>query len=132
MQAHNLIIYANTDAIPNSNAVLALHNLIQQHLDAHRLIMPNSPERTIAIPDEQSIIADFYHLPWKLVTIGYCKSYNNSGVYHAISNSSHPYHLVTWHELFSNGRSTAGRELCRLPNIEDRPLMFIGVYHGNG
>jgi hypothetical protein len=58
----------------------------------HLLIMPESPQPPIT-PSEQSYEqANFYRLPWKLVTIGYCKTYSNSGSYHSLTNSTIPYH----------------------------------------
>jgi hypothetical protein len=71
--------------------------------------------------------ANFYRLPWKLVCIGYRKSYPNTGAYHLNTNSTIPYHLMTWHELFSGSRGTAGNELRRLRNIESHPIIFIGM-----
>jgi hypothetical protein len=126
MQTHKLLIYAHTNAFPTDNATQFLQDTIKAHLNAHSLVMPQSRQpNAVAFEGQTNEQGNFYRLPWKLVSIGYRKTYN-AGPYHLISNSSIPYHAMTWHQLFSNAQSTVGKELRRLQNINNRPLILIG------
>ena len=129
MRDHNLIIYASNDALPTDNATAFFHDTIKNHLEHHFLVMPPPLQpRIIPTSGQSEEQANFYWLPWKLVSIGYRKSYHDNGTYHTISNSMVAYHQMTWHNMFSGAWGTS-RDLTRLQNVDPRPLILIGTLH---
>jgi hypothetical protein len=127
MQAYNLIIDVNVDALPTDNLTSTLHKIIQQHFDVHHLYFPPQQDRHVA-PSTESVLdaVTFHSLPWKLVKMGYQKTYPNTGTYDVIGLSALPYESMTWNEFFSNKKGTRGPEHRRAPNLTEMPLLWIG------
>jgi hypothetical protein len=127
MSNHHLLLNINTTALPSDNITAFLSRTIHNHLSTYNLTMPPSTRPTIAPQDGQSLDqANFYHNPWQLAVIGYRRS-TREGAAYKLTSSMIPYHLMTWHNLLSGAPTTNGKELMRIHNVHDRPLIFIGT-----
>ncbi len=136
LRRHNLLIHIQHSALPNDNAVSFLDDTIRSHLASHHLAMPSataslnlvmpptdaSPS-SLASPSAHLV---FRSLIWKLVHTGY-RRVARSSPYHQVTNSPLPHHAITWHNLFSDAPHTPGKDHRRIQNIENRPLLLIGM-----
>jgi hypothetical protein len=128
MKAYNLIIDADVDALPTENLTSTLHQIIQEHFDVHHLSF--QPVQAGPVASSTALALDavtFHSLPWKLVKIGYQKTYANTATYQLIGLSTLPYQSMTWREIFSDKKGTKGPEHRRAPNLTERPLLWIGT-----
>jgi hypothetical protein len=127
MDQHHLLLNVNTTALPRENATTFLSRTILNHLVTYNLTMPGSPRPPVFPSDGQSLDqVNFYLNPWQLVVVGYRRT-SREGAAHKLTSSTIPYHLMTWHNLLSGAPTTSGKELARIHNVHDRPLIFIGM-----
>jgi hypothetical protein len=125
---NHLIINLDTFARPTDNATEFLNNSITQHLSAHNITIPLSPDPFITRTNQPELQANFYRIPWQFIKVGYTKT-NTQGSSHTLTPSDIPYHEMTWHKLISNQAGTR-KELHRLPNPTNScPLVFICMIH---
>jgi hypothetical protein len=126
MATHNLILHITTAALASDNATSYLSQAIIGHLTAHHFTMPPPTHVQGYVQDMQAPDQIFYRNVWQLVTIGY-KRTSRGGAAHKLTASTIPYHLMTWHNLFSGVANTNSKDLTWIINVVDRPLIFIGM-----